>query len=709
MNKTLISLLVTGILIAQLEAKAEIRFSFEQLVNERDEMINDWIKNNQALTIKMTEQRSPKSLNSATEIKIAAQFQILLGDHDITSLFDYKNAQLTFSGGIPLPAGENELVVNQLINGEWQPIGSAMLSVMTSGGFQQAEWTPSLDLNINSQLDEQVSGDATKSDRPTYSDVTANIGLQSHHQKDELIVDSHISLFAVSNRQQAIQFGTRTNKARKIDLADYSVSIQNGFHNITLGHSSYGSNSLLIDNLSRRGLTWSYQNESDLTFNGAILNGTDIVGYNNFFGLSDHNEQFVNSLGFGFNAFTESRISLRVEGNYLDAESLSQSNFGIGEITSAEKNQGVGFKLSALDQDGRFNADLTLGFSRYTNPDDPGLNFGDDLFELKTETAMAHNLNLSYILVQNWQAPWGSETNINLNLNDSKAEPLYQTLTAFVQANLKNRLLGAQYQIGNVSGGLNTQSSQDNLDNLVNLLTTKTEIDSFNSNIPLAQILASEEDSTKEPWLPSLDYSYQKTHQFALNSPEFEQSGFNDNSHLPDQLTTVHSISSSWQFETVSISVQSNHSEQDNRQIGREQSDFSNLQHAFSLNLQQSETISWAFSFGKNRQFDKEQQKTQYSKSITSSFNWQSIEGLALSINYGLTKDDDSLNESKNLSTNADIGLVKNLIKGEWWLPVDGSISLRMNYNDNKSIDNVFDQQSRFGTKTAQLGINLSF
>ena len=322
---------------------------------------------------------------------------------------------------------------------------------------------------------------------------------------------------------------------------------------------------------------------------------------------------------------------------------------------------------------------------------------------------MAHNLNIAYVLVQNWQAPWGSDTSINLNLNDSKAEPLYQTLTAFVQANIKNRLVSAQYQIGNVSGGLSNQSSQDNLDNLVNLLTTKTENDSFNSHFPLAQMFSHEEASAMQFWLPSLDYSYQKTHQFALNSPEFDQSGFNDDSHLPDQLTTVHSLSSSWQFENYSVSLQSNRSEQDNRQAGREQSDFSNLQHAISFNLQQNETTSWAFSLGKNRQYDKEQQKNQYSKSITGSFNWQSIDGLGLSINYGLTKDDDSLNQSKNISTNADIGLVKTLINGEWWLPVDGSISLRMNYNDNESIDNIFDQQSRFGTKTAQLGINLSF
>ena len=711
MKKKLISLLVTSILVAQSEAYAQTQFGLDQLVDRQGEMIDDWVDNNQALTIKLIAHNviQTGTQTNGSKIKTAEQFQVLLGDNDISSLFDYKNSQLVFAGGIPLPAGENELIVNQLIDGQWQAIGSASLSVLTSNGFQQANWTPSLDLNINSQLDEQVSGDTVKSDRPTYSDVTANIGLQSHHQKDDFIIDSHINFLSVSNRQQAIQFNTRTSNAKKLDLADYSVSIKNGFHTVTLGQTSYGNNSLLIDNLSRRGLTWAYQNESELSFNGAILNGTDIIGYNNFLGLSDHNEQFVNSLGFGFNTLTDSRISLRIEANYLDAKRLSQNDFGVGEITSSEENQGVGFKFTTIDQEGRLYAELTFGFSRYTYPDDPNLSFADELVELKTETAMAHNLNIVYALVKNWQTPWGSDTNINLNLNDSKAEPLYQTLTAFVQANIKNRMIGAQYQFGNVSGGLSNQSSQDNLDNLVNLLTTKTENSSFNSNFPLAQMFNHEEEVNTESWLPNLDYSYQKTHQFAINSPDFDQSGFNDTSHLPDQLTIAHSLSSSWQLESFSVSLQSNHNVQDNRQVGREDSDYSNLQHAISLNLQQNENTSWSVSLGKNRQFDNELKKIQYSKSMTASFNWQSVDGLALSINYGLSKDDDSLNEAKNMSTNADIGLVKNFIKGEWWLPVDGSISLRMNYNDNESIDNIFDQQNRFGTKIAQLGINLSF
>ena len=732
MKIKLSALLFASAIACQSAAKSSPMFVFEQLVKNNGEPVNDWIENNQPFVIQLTKvpsaEASPSnhSLGASQFAKVEGitQFQILLGDTEISSLFEYSNHQLVYSGEIPLPSGENNLQVNQLIEQQWVPVGEVSLSVLTSTGFKQAEWTPRLELNINSQLDEQVTGDATPSDKPKFTELTTNIGLSSHHQSDGLNIESNINAFAVSDREQAIQFANRGQEASKLDIADYSININKGNHQLVVGHTSYGSNSLVIDNVSRRGISWQYQNqdeqknENELSFNGAILSGSDIVGYQNLLGLSDHSQQFVNSLGFGFKFLNDSRISLRLEGNYVDAEKLSLSDFGTSEITSAEKNQAIGMRLIAMDSDGRFDANLTLGISRYTNPDDPELNSGEQLVELNTENAIAHNLNLSYILLQDWQTPWGTSSNVTLTANHSSTEPLYQTLTAFVQANLRNKMLGANFQFGQVSGNLAVQNSRDNLDNLVNLLTTKTKLDSFSLNLPLAAIYSSSEASSSETssskfsfksYLPSVDYSYQKTHQLAINSPDSLESGFNQDSHLPDQITTSHDISNSWQFETFSLSLQSSHSFQDNRQIGREESDFKNLQHSVSFNWQQNENNAWVFSFSKNRQLDLEASKIQYSESAAVSYNWQSIEGLALAISYALNKENDSLKESKSFSNTADISIIKSLTKGEWLLPVDGSVSLRVNYNDSELIDNIFEQRNKLGTTTAQLAISLSF
>jgi hypothetical protein len=707
MNKKLLYLLIFSCFANSKICIAETQYSVSEIQNKKGESITDWIANNQAFSISL----QPKNqANDAAEYKQMPQFQILVGNNDISSVFTLEENKLVFKGGIPLPAGENTLIVNQLINDNWQQIGSGNLQIMSAGGFKQAQWTPRLEINVSSQLDERVSGDATASEKPTFSDVSSNIGFTSHHQNDDFSIDSSINMLSVSNRTQAIQFGSKQQNAQKLDLSDYQVSVKKGNHSIVVGHTSYGSNALLIDNLSRRGLSWQYQRSDELSFSGALLNGTDVVGFNNITGLANHSEQYVNSLGFGINTLTESRVSVRIEGTYMDAVRLSQNDFGVSEVVSAEENNGVGFKFTATDNEGLFNGDLTLAISRYTNPEDEFLNFGDELVELETETSMAHNLNLSYILLQEWETPWGNNANLTLSGSHVKADPQYQTLTSFVQANVISKQLGAQYQVGSVSGNIGSQSSQDNLDNLVNILTTKTENDSFSANIPLAQIF-SDPESSEQPstWYPSLDYSFQNTHQFAISSPDASISGFNGGSHLPNQVTKAHNLSASWQLDTDSVSIQVSFSDQDNRQVDRENSDFLSLQHGVSYNLQQSEQTSWSFALGRNRQFDKEAGKIQYNDSATVGFNWQSVDGLALSLNYGLSEDNDSLDEAENTATTADIGLVKNLVNGEWWFPADGSISLRVNYNNSKSIDRIFDQLNQLGTTTALLGINLSF
>jgi hypothetical protein len=724
--KKLTGLLVGAMLTSQAEVIATPKYQVDKLVSNQGEPLSDWITHNQAFSINLKTPLSPAASNleknlplkmspitsdltQHIETAVLFEFQILLGDSDITSLFELQDRQLVFLGGIPLPSGENEILVSQFVDGQWVEIGSHNLNVLTSNGFKQAKWTPRLEININSQLNESVSGDSVESERPTFNDASANIGFSGYHQNDALTMETNINLFAVSNREQAIQFATRNNLASKLDVADYSVNLANGSHQLIVGHTSYGNNSLLIDNLSRRGVSWQYQNDNELTFNGAILSGSDLVGYNNFLGLSDYSEQFVKSVGVGFKVLKDSRISLRIEGVYLDAQKQSINDFGVGAVTSSENNEGMGLRVTAADAESRIDADLTLGLSSYNNPQDAELSQGDTLVELKVKDALAHNLNLNYLLIQDWETSWGTIANISVNANHSSVAPLYQTLTASIQANVESSRLGAHYQFGNLTGNLAVQTSRDNLDNIVSLLTTKINIDSFSFNAPLAQIISDFVSQENSVWIPILDFSFQKMHQFATNSPDFQLSGFNDNSHLPNQLTTNNQLTSSWQFEAVSFSLQSIHSEQDNRQVGREQSDLTNLLNSVNLNIQQNESTSWGVSLSKNRALNQEDSNVQISQSASVSYNWQSLEHLAFAVNYGFSKETDSLNKTKNTSTTFALSIAKNLINGDWWLPFDGNVTLRLNYNDSKQVDNVFEQNSYFGTSTAQLGINLSF
>ncbi|TQV74939.1 hypothetical protein FLL45_08245 [Aliikangiella marina] len=713
MNKTFNKLpfccaLVSILGIASQAIKANSTYQLNRIVDDLGNEIPEWIEHNRAFTIMLDVQDDLENTQQEN-FKITPQFEVMLGDHDVSSMFIYKNGQLQYLGRTPLPHGEHLLQISFKSTDSIIFVGEASLNILSPSGFKQASWTPRLELNVNSQLDESELGDSPPSEDPRFTQANANFGITSHHENDQLAVSSSFNFFATTEQEEAVQFASKANNADKIDLTDYQVDVSLGNHQLSLGHTSYGSNPLLIDSLSRRGVSWSYENESSLSFSGAMLSGVDLTGIDNFTGLSDYQKEYVNALGFGVNALTDARISLRVEGFIMEAVKSSASDFGLGEISSAEENRGVGFKVITNDAQGKLSAELTIALSQYTNPDDDSLDFGDDLVELETEEAIAHNFIFSYQLFDDWQLPWGSIAGLTLSGSHYKAEPFYQTLTAYIQANVETKQLGGQYQLGDVSGAFSSQSSQDNLDNIVTILTTRTESDVFNASFPLMQILQGDDEEANSPWLPNIDYAFQSVHQFAINAPDEALSGFNDNSHLPDQFTKSHSLSTSWQIEQHSLALQSNYSDQDNRQIGRDTADFSNLQHALTFNYTQSEATQWSFSIGRNRQLDKELNKIQYSNSFNLSYNWQSQSGLSINANYGVSKDEDSLEESENTSTTADFGVVKRLARGEWWLPAEGSLSFRVTYNDSESIDRVFDQMSRFGNTVALLGFNLSF
>ncbi len=245
-------------------AQAQNQYAVATVEDEQGRVLDDWIVHNSAILIKLNPQQSD-SAQSQNQLNTAPQFQVFIGDHDVSSLFSFNGNQLAFKGDLPLPHGENALEVKQFIDGEWLSIGSNTLRVLSSAGFKVATWQPRLEVSINSQLDEQTSGDQVASDNPRFTDVTSSFGLSSDHQNDQLSIQSNFNLLSVSNRQQAVQFSTEGNQAAKLDLTDYAINIKNGNHQIVLGHTSYGSNSLLIDNLSRRGIKWRYQNESSLS------------------------------------------------------------------------------------------------------------------------------------------------------------------------------------------------------------------------------------------------------------------------------------------------------------------------------------------------------------------------------------------------------------------------------------------------------------
>ena len=159
---------LASMLAISFAAEASKGFTFDGIVDEKGKPVSRWLEHNEAFAIVLSDQLQPNSASKINRYKTDAQFQILIGETEVTSLFEWRKNHLSFSGDAPLPSGESELVINQLVGSEWVNIGSTSIQILTSAGFKQASWTPRLELSINSQLDESPRGDSTESQKTNF-------------------------------------------------------------------------------------------------------------------------------------------------------------------------------------------------------------------------------------------------------------------------------------------------------------------------------------------------------------------------------------------------------------------------------------------------------------------------------------------------------------------------------------------------------------
>jgi hypothetical protein len=103
----------------------------------------------------------------------------------------------------------------------------------------------------------------------------------------------------------------------------------------------------------------------------------------------------------------------------------------------------------------------------------------------------------------------------------------------------------------------------------VSVLTTEDRSTTGNVAVPLATLF---HVTTRGAWFPTLTSQYSRIHQFADGTPQNGQFRPVD---LPDQMSTNADGAAAWQAGRVRLSLHANRSAQDNRQPGRENSDFS--------------------------------------------------------------------------------------------------------------------------------------
>jgi hypothetical protein len=667
---------------------------------------------------------------------------VLIGQTDFTNLFTPLGNDLSYLPRIlPLPVGESSVRVFLVTpSNEWreltqltlrvkapapadaatgQPGGQAQPSAAASAqttSVKKYSFTPSLMLGMKSQIAERHFPESNRPERPTFTDATLQASLKSEITNGWFGNQMQFDLVGSEFRKEALRFGALGENAPKVDLSSYLMQFQLSKAKFQAGHATFGTNRHLINGFGSRGLTLSIPlgNRSDLSV--AALNGSSIVGWNNFFGLDRRKHQILSAtLGFEF-------IGQRPGGLRLEAAALSGSlqpiaGFNQGVINDAEQSKGGSLRLLATDKAQRLK--LEGGFTRnlFSNPSDPLLNQSQPVVPVKETTRSAYYLDTSYALLQNRKLSEKTTANLRLNYRLESVDPLFRSVAATTQADRFQHELEITGAVGEITATVSHQQFHDNLADIPSLLTTLSRRYVVVVSVPLASLAPVGTDGTDgangrnhlSHWLPRLGYNMSRIHQFGRALPL--NSGFNDPSQIPDQISENHDFSSEWQFQKWRVTYRFNRSFQDNRQQGRVLADLLNQIHGVILGL--TPHTAFDLNFDLNVESAKSFETARVDRTLRAGLNanWRMTPRMTINVTASNTLAGDldrRITRSRN--TELDLQWSYQFTRGEaGWRKVQGQFFIRYADRYARTRDLMFGLDNLTRLKTLNGGINFVF
>ncbi len=535
---------------------------------------------------------------------------VRFGETDVTGLFTPVAERLRYDGSaVPLPAGETEIVVALVgADGSWTEIGRLPLRVLTmfaGVAWESAELRPTLALGVQSQVASHASPppDPASGVRDTFADWTLRADGTGGLRRDDFAAAAVMSVQGTTHAEDALRGPTQGVDASRMDLADYSLSLQKWGSTMTVGSFTYGASRHLVNGFASRGATIQVPLSTigDLTLAGG--NAQSLVGWSNFTGFQeDRNRVFSGTVGLGHTLAEWG--SLRVEGSLLEARSRPADDFNQASVTDAEESFGGSVRLIANDTESRLRLDGGFTRSRFDNPSDPLLNQGLAVVPTRAAVRNAYYLDTAYDLVRDWQLTDTRPVAVTVSYQGERIEPLFRSIGAATLADLEQHVVAIQGSAGDISLVLSGALAHDNLAGVPSLLTTRTRQVSAALTVPTQSWLGTPGEI--EPWWPAFDYSLTWIHQFGTSLPP--DGSFNE-SQVPDQISTVHGPGVRWTGDGWTFGYQYGVSDQDNRQQERDRADLVNRVHtlagSWSPLAEVSLGLDYTFESARNRELDR--------------------------------------------------------------------------------------------------------
>jgi hypothetical protein len=669
---------------------------------------------------------------AATEGRLA----VFIGLTDMTALFTATPNGLSYAPkSLPLPPGETPVTIHLVSPAdEWKELAQFTLHVAGNPvsttteasasekatarrfGFDKFGVDPSVTVGVVAQPRETHFPASNRPERPTYTDLTLQGSLQTEMVRGLFNSQTNFDLVGASFQGQALRFDTLGNAAPNIDLSNYLMQFQFKQAKVTLGHVSFGANRFLMDSFSSRGITLNVPINNRWDVAVAAMNGSRIVGWSNFFGLDRRKHQHVSGT-IGYEFLPERRGGLRLEASMLQGSLQPISNFNQGNITDAEQSKGFGFRLQASNKSQRFRTDAGFARSRFNNPDDPTLTQGLTVAPARAATRNAHYVEVGYDVLRDWKLTENKKANLTVNVRHEQVAPLFRSVAADAQANKFQNQFEMIGSVGEFTLTVSNFRFNDNLDNIPSILKAFTRRQNLIFGAPLASLSRNPE----KPWwwLPTLSYSFDRTHQFATELPS--NAGFKL-AQLPDQISTNHSFSSEWQTDHWSFAYRYNQSFQNNRVEGQPlpiPSTLGNVVHGVTLGLKITRSLDLNFELSRENlqsldsNANKDKERNDHTLRYGGGLNWRITQYSALVLNVfdtvGSSRSDLSLSSmQRNLGYDAQWSHSFAREQGRL-SKVKAQFYIRYADQSARSLDFLFGINSLTRSQTLNTGLNFTF
>jgi hypothetical protein len=504
----------------------------------------------------------------------------------------------------------------------------------------------------------------------------------------------------VSFSQEALRFSEKGEDASKIDLASYLFETRAGRTTLSAGHISHGRSRHLLSGFSSRGISATTAIGTFADLSGSVLNGTSIVGWDNLLGIENPSHRLFSGT-LGLEILPQDPGTVRIEGSYVYGSQLPLNNSNQAQVNDAEQSNGGSVRLLLSDPGKNITVDAGFTKTRFTNPVDPLLSQGIDIVPVEATTRQARYADVTWDVFRNATLLDALPARLNVAFRHERVDPLYRAVGASARADNLQNTYELHGGVGPLQLDLTHLQSEDNLAEIPSVLKTKTR--QTGANVVLSHSSA---PGMLPEWLPTFSYGLNSTHQFGVSTPT--NSEFTPD-RVPDQVTTSHTAGVEWQGGSLRLAYRGTFTTQDNRQIGRENTDIVNRTNGLNISFSPVTKVSINLEGSLESIENTETGLILRNNRVGASFLAPLLAGATASLNASLSTarpNDGSSSQrqaSFSLETSYAFDLSSSLVFS--WR---GQMFARYSWSEFKSRDNVFNLDTKTRAWAVNTGISIN-